>query len=128
MGSSLNRNKSGLQGLSIGISGARVLESLTRTQGIRGPITKQLGLNTNLVVSRAILLVGSRKIDGCYDGTSFLVRVRPNVNSSCAKAINVRLNGGFVRWRGGFLGVGKHRGHSASARETRMVVWRKRDR
>ena len=43
--------------------------------------------NANLVVTNAILLVGSRKRDGRDDGTGFSVWFRPDMDSSCAETI-----------------------------------------
>ena len=49
--------------------------------------------------TNAVLLVGRRKRDGWDHGTSFLVWLRPNVDSSCSEAVTTRFTGNAVGGR-----------------------------
>ena len=67
--------------------------------------------------ANSVLLVGCCKRDGRNDGTGLLVRLRPNMDSSCSEAIMTRFTGNSVGGRvtvggGHLVEVGGCRGHS----------------
>jgi len=53
-------------------------------------------LNTNLVNTDSVLLVGRCERDGGDHGTSALVWLRPNVDGACPKAIMTGFDRGYV--------------------------------